>query len=119
MAEYSLLPAVNLVFDPLGPALICKTCRYALAVSGSQVTSHLWEKHQICPESRRDITVLIRSIQIPNPREIPLRPDDSLAHPHLKIYHGYRCRTCSYRTINLDKKLGRTPGAPTGGWSDR
>lgn len=41
MADYPLLTAVNLVFDPDGPALICKTCQYALAVSGSQVTSHL------------------------------------------------------------------------------
>ena len=42
MADYPLLTAVNLVLDPQGPALICKTCQYALALSKSQVTSHLW-----------------------------------------------------------------------------
>jgi hypothetical protein len=41
MADYSMLTAMNLVFDPNGPALICKACHYALAVSGSQATSHL------------------------------------------------------------------------------
>ena len=45
MASDSLLASVNLVFDPRGPALICKTCQYALAVSKSQVTTHLWKKH--------------------------------------------------------------------------
>ena len=103
MADYALLMAVNLVFDPQGPALICKTCRYALAVSRSQVTSHLWEKHQICQEFRRAINPLIRCLQIPNPNDIPLRPGQSLAHPHLEVYRGYACHTCKYRTINLDR----------------
>lgn len=102
MADYTLLTAVNLVFDPDGPALICRTCQYALAVPRSQVTSHLWNKHQICPGSRRDITLLIRSITIPNPTEIPLRVDQSLIHPALKVFRGYACVSCSYRTINLD-----------------
>lgn len=102
MADYPLLTAVNLVFDPDGPALICKTCQYALAVSGSQVTSHLWNKHQICAESRRDITPLIRSLRIPSPTTIRLRPNKSLAHPHLEIYRGYACLTCKYATINLE-----------------
>jgi hypothetical protein len=54
----------------------------------SHATSHLWEKHQICPESRRDITPFIRSLDIPNPIDIRCRPDDSLSHPHLEAYHG-------------------------------
>jgi hypothetical protein len=98
----SLLTDVNLVYDPQGPVLICKTCGYALAVSRSQVTSHLWEKHQISPESRRNITSLIRSLQIPDPTGIPLRPDQSLSHPYLKVCRGYACHTCDSRTINLD-----------------
>ena len=88
MTDYLSLTSVNLVYDPQGPALICKTCQYALAVSKSQATSHLWEKHQICPGSRRDITPLIRSLDIPNPIDIRCRPDDSLAHLHLEVYHG-------------------------------
>jgi hypothetical protein len=98
----SLLASVNLVFDPQGPALICKTCQYALAVSKSQVTTRLWRKHGICAEPRRDITLLIRSIVIPNPMEIAPRADQSLIHPHLKLFHGYECVTCQYRSINLD-----------------
>jgi hypothetical protein len=102
MADYSLLTAVDLVFDPDGPALICKVCQYTLAVSRSQVTSHLWNKHQICPESRQDITPLIRSLKIPNSTNIRLRPDKSLVHPHLEVYRGYACLTCKYRTISLE-----------------
>jgi hypothetical protein len=101
MADHSLLTAVNLVLDPRGPALICKTCQYALAVSKSQVTSHLWEKHKISLASRRDITSYIHSLNIPNPVNLPRRPDRSFVHPHLKVYGGYACLSCIYRTINL------------------
>lgn len=102
MAVYSSLTAVNLVYDPQGPALICKTCQYALAVSKSQATSHLWDKHRICPESQRDVTPLIRSLDITNPIDIRCRPDGSLAHPHLELYRGYACLSCKCRTINLE-----------------
>lgn len=102
MADYPLFTAINLVYDPQGPALICRTCQYASAVSKSQVTSHLWEKHQICSESWQDITPLIRSLRIPNPTGIRLPPDQSLVHPHLEVYRGYACLTCKYRTINLE-----------------
>jgi hypothetical protein len=102
MAVYSSLTAVNLVYDPQGPALICKTCQYAMAVSKSQATSHLWEKHRICPEFRRDITPLTRSLDIPNPIDIRCRPDGSLAHPHLELYRGYACLSCKCRNINLE-----------------
>jgi hypothetical protein len=94
MADYSLLTALNLVFDPDGPALICTTCQYALSVSGSQVTSHLWNKHKISLEPRRALTPLIRSLQIPNPADIPLWPDESPIYPHLELYRGYACVTC-------------------------
>ena len=73
MADYSWLNTVNLVFDD-GPPLIRKTCQYALAVSEFRVTLHLVNKHQICPESRRDVTQLMRSLKIPNPTRIPLCP---------------------------------------------
>jgi hypothetical protein len=103
MADYSLLTVVNLLLDPHSPALICKTCQYALAVSKSQVTSHLSEKHRISLDSRRHITPLIRSLNILNPTDLPPRHDHSLVHPHLKVYGGYACVSCIYRTINLDK----------------
>lgn len=100
MADHSLLTAVNLVLDPGGPALICKTCQYALAVSKSQVTSHSWEKHKISLASRRDITSYIHSLNIPNLVNLPRCPDRSLVHPHLKVYGSYACLSCIYRTIN-------------------
>ena len=101
MADHSSLTAVNIVYDPQGPALICKSCQYALAVSKSQATSNLWEKHRICPESRRDISPLISSLDIPNPIDIRCRPDGVLARPHLEVYCGYACLSCKHRTINL------------------
>jgi hypothetical protein len=119
MADNLLLTVVNLLLDPHGPALICKTCQYALAVSKSQVTSHLWEKHRISLESRRDITCLIRSLNIPNPTSLLARPDHCLIHPHLKAYGGYACVSCEYRTINLNKMTRHVsscclpPTAPT------
>ena len=102
MANDLFLASLNLFYDPKGPALVCTTCKCALAVSGFQITSHLWNKHQICIESRRAITPLIRSLQIPSPTDISPRPDQSLRHPHLTVYRGYACVTCNSRTINLD-----------------
>lgn len=102
MANDPLLASLNLLFDSEGPALVCTTCKYALAVSGSKVTSHLWNKHQIRVESRWSITPLIGSFKLSNPTEICLCPDQSPVHPHLKVYRGYTCLTCRCRTINLD-----------------
>jgi hypothetical protein len=63
----------------------------------------LWETHRISLESRRDITHLIQSLNIPSPATLPRLPDHSLVHPYLRVYSGYACVSCIYRTINLDK----------------
>src|SRR4051794_16268262 len=102
MAEHPLLASVNLTFDLEGQTLICRTCQYALATSRSQVTSHLWEKHHIPSNGRKGLTAYIRSLNLPDPANIAPRPDGSPIHPTLKLHRGYACRTCKYRTINLD-----------------
>jgi hypothetical protein len=66
------------------------------------VATHLLRKHGICAESRRDITLLIRSTEIPNPTKLAPRADQSLIHPYLKVFHGYACVSCQFRSINLD-----------------
>jgi hypothetical protein len=90
------------VLDIEGPALICKKCGYALASAGSQVTTHLSGKHQTAPELRNGLTKLIRPLELPDPVELPLSPDDSQPHPHLKVRNGHVCRRCDYRTTSLD-----------------
>ncbi|KAH7418812.1 hypothetical protein BKA64DRAFT_763499 [Cadophora sp. MPI-SDFR-AT-0126] len=96
------LTLVDLVLDIERPALICKKCGYALAPARSQVTTHLSGKHQTAPELRRGLTKLIRPLELPDPAELPLRPDDSQPHPHLKVHNGHVCRRCDYRTASLD-----------------
>ena len=42
----NVLEACGLVHEPTQNLIICQRCRYALAPSRSQVTSHLLRKHQ-------------------------------------------------------------------------
>jgi hypothetical protein len=96
------LACANLVFDSSGPVLICQKCQYALAVSGTQVTSHLWVKYQTPLHLRTGLTKCVRSLGIPDPATIPVRSDGAHAYLHLHVYRGHACRQCNYQTASLD-----------------
>jgi hypothetical protein len=97
-----LLARANLIVDHTGPALICQTCQYALAVSGTQVTSHLRAKHQTPLHLRSGLTKCIQTLGLPDPATIGLRNDGSPAHLWLQVCKGHACRQCDYRTTSLD-----------------
>jgi hypothetical protein len=96
------LAVVDLELDLREPALICKKCQYSLSTAGCQVTSHLREKHQTAPELRYGLTTYFRSLQLPDPAQLPLRSDGSRPHPHLRVHKGHVCNHCGYRTISLN-----------------
>ncbi|KAH8749809.1 hypothetical protein BGZ57DRAFT_1019545 [Hyaloscypha finlandica] len=96
------LAQAHLIFDPSGPVLICQKCQYALAPSGTQVTSHLRIKHQTPLHLRGGLTKYVQSLGLPDPATISLRGDGAPAHLHLQVYKGHACRQCDYRTTSLD-----------------
>lgn len=99
----NVLEACGLVHEPTQNLIICQRCRYALAPSRSQVTSHLLRKHQVPLPVRKGLTTLLRQqrTRFQEPACAPPRPDGSAADPHLQLLDGYACRRCAYRTVNL------------------
>lgn len=85
------------------PAIICRPCQYALQASGEAVAKHLWEKHQIPPEARKGLTPFVRSLRLPDPNQLPRRPDASPPHPDLAVQRGAACRQCSFRSTSMDR----------------
>ncbi|KAK1950832.1 hypothetical protein LY78DRAFT_708415 [Colletotrichum sublineola] len=101
-AERQLLDVLGLSLNAPEPALICRPCGYALKPFGERVSRHLAEKHNVPQSERRGLNGLIKSIGLPDPNEIPLRPDGLPPHPDLTIVIGHACRHCDYRTASTD-----------------
>ena len=74
------LTALGLYQNHPEPAIICCRCRYALQASGEAVVKHLWEKYQIPPDARKGLTPFVKSLRLPNPNQLPRRPDASPPH---------------------------------------
>ncbi|KAK4119434.1 hypothetical protein N657DRAFT_626687, partial [Parathielavia appendiculata] len=96
------LAAVGLVVNTPERALICRPCGYALQPNGDCVTRHLADKHAIPKHLRDGLFFFIRSLSLPDPNTLPLRPDWSPAHPDLASCTGVACRHCAYRTTSVD-----------------
>jgi len=88
----------------LTQARSCRSeCEYALCVTGSQVTSHLRDKHNVRRDLRDGLTRYLRQghlYSFRNPADVPLGRDGSLIHPKLQVDDGFACRECRYLTIN-------------------
>src|SRR6187402_299577 len=85
--------------------LICchSECGFALSVARSQVTSHLRDKHSVPADLRAGLTHLLKREHpdfFRNPADVARRGDGALIHPKLRVYDGFACRKCQYRTIN-------------------
>ena len=72
------LEALDLVLHRPELAIICRQCGYALQPSGETVSRHLAQKHQVSITARRGLTALIRSLNLPDPNELPVRRDGCL-----------------------------------------
>ncbi|KAJ9412499.1 hypothetical protein QL093DRAFT_2570572 [Fusarium oxysporum] len=89
---FDILDRLALRIDPDAKVLICcrSTCRYALSVKGSAVTTHLRVKHQS---------------YLGDPSATPLPKDGCSKHPDLRVYEGYACRKCPLRTTNFSSLI--------------
>ncbi|OBS15160.1 hypothetical protein FPOA_13953 [Fusarium poae] len=76
------------------PAILCIQCKFALKADGDRVSRHLGERHGISKLARRGPGLFIRALRLPDPKTLPVRPDGSSPHPHLRIQQGAACRHC-------------------------
>jgi hypothetical protein len=68
------LAALDLVINAPEPVLICRPCGYALQPSVDCVTRHLSDKHAVPKHLRDGLFFLVRSLCLPDPNTLPLRP---------------------------------------------
>ena len=66
------------------------------------MNNHLRNKHSLPSDDRRAATSLLRSriLTINNAASILPRKDGSEIHPHLRVYNGFVCSYCIFRTIS-------------------
>lgn len=79
--------------------LICRTCGFALW--GNKTLSHLREDHHL-DISGTDFAQVVERLPLycHNAKEVPHRPANLPAVPHLKILDGYRCTLCAYASVS-------------------
>ncbi|KAJ6436771.1 Alpha-galactosidase 2 [Purpureocillium lavendulum] len=71
---------------------------------GSRVTTHLRDKHDIPEDARKGLTSFLKALPGPplrEPDEAPPRTDGSEEHILLRVYDGFSCRSCAFRTISI------------------
>ncbi|KAH7208485.1 uncharacterized protein BKA55DRAFT_529764 [Fusarium redolens] len=95
------LDHIGLLLNSPEPAIICKQCGYAITADKDRVSRHLGEIHKVDKATRRGLNKLIRSLNLPDPKSLRLRPDGSAPHPHLKSLTGASsCRHCGLRSTS-------------------
>jgi hypothetical protein len=108
--DWESLDELNKQLKPLGLylnspelAILCRTCKYALKPSekSNTVTRHL-SKHNISLLQHKQLANFIRTLHLPDPKNLPLRQDDSPRHLFLATREGVTCTHCTYRTTSKD-----------------
>ncbi|KAL7940249.1 hypothetical protein V8C42DRAFT_338129, partial [Trichoderma barbatum] len=103
MSHLEALAALRLCVEPEASVLICghDECKRALSPNDSHATTHLWEKHKIPREARRNLTNILKTLNLQHPDQAPPRIDGSPEHPLLHIYEGFACSGCKFRSLSL------------------
>ncbi|KAK1973394.1 hypothetical protein LZ30DRAFT_610947 [Colletotrichum cereale] len=107
------LEALELHLNEPEPVLICRSCGYALKPFRERVSRHLAEEDEVPKPQRRGLSMLVELLQVGDPNDVALRPDDLLPHEALTVTRGHACRHCSYRTTSDDlvcRHLSKTHG---------
>ncbi|KAK3680383.1 hypothetical protein LTR37_021276 [Vermiconidia calcicola] len=69
------LTSLGLHLDRDERTMICITCEDSLKSSGEAVSKHLWEKHEVPTGARKGLNAFVRSLGLPDPNKLELRPD--------------------------------------------
>lgn len=75
--ELQKLEKLGLYYKKPELAILCIKCGFALKPNSDRISRHLGENHDTAKGSRRGLNPLIRSLNLPDPEGLPLRPDGS------------------------------------------
>jgi hypothetical protein len=92
------LKRLGLLYNQPEPAIICKECCFA--INPKRTPRHPGDKHDVSKSTRRGLKALICSLSLPDPENLPLRPDGSEPHPHLATQRGSACKHCGLRSTS-------------------
>ena len=81
--------------------IVCTKCGYAIKADGDRVTRHL-HRHDVPKHDRSGLADFIRSLQLPDPKDLPSRPDGSAPHPYLSLQTVFDCRHCEMRSASIE-----------------
>ncbi|KAH6974883.1 hypothetical protein EDB80DRAFT_595002, partial [Ilyonectria destructans] len=81
-------------------AILCRKCGFALKPGSDRVSRHLGENHNVAKSARRGLNSLIRSLDLPEPNTLTLRPDGSSPHLYLETQKGSACKHCGLRSTS-------------------
>ncbi|KAJ0134288.1 Actin cytoskeleton-regulatory complex protein PAN1 [Fusarium oxysporum f. sp. albedinis] len=84
-SQVQALRGLELHYDISYQAIICLPCGFALKTDDDCVGCHLKEKHGISKKRRGKLNTLVNSLHLPDPDELPKRPDRSAQHPFLAL----------------------------------
>ncbi|KNB17684.1 hypothetical protein FOXG_22007 [Fusarium oxysporum f. sp. lycopersici 4287] len=101
-SQVQALRGLELHYDISYQAIICITCGFALKTDDDRVGRHLKEKHGIPKKRRGKLNTLVNSLHLPDPDELPKRPDRSVQHPFLALQTGAECKHCVLRSTSHD-----------------
>jgi hypothetical protein len=102
MPSLEVLQSLHLTIDPTANFLICcqQECRYALSPNLTQVSNHLGDKRHILNEVPRQVTQVLNGHLLQDPAQAAPQDDEAPEIVNLRVYGGYVCRSCDFRTIN-------------------
>jgi hypothetical protein len=121
MPNPDVLTTLGLWIEPTEHILRCcrDDCRHAISVDGSRPITHLRDKHNVPLAKRRDLTALLKTMNLRNPDQASPLADGSAEVRPLRLYDGYACRLCNFRTISLQlmkrhfaEPVSANPGCP-------
>ncbi|KAH7111674.1 hypothetical protein B0J13DRAFT_461819, partial [Dactylonectria estremocensis] len=98
--QHRRLDELGLYLNLPEPAIICTACGFALKADSDRVSRHLGEKHGVSKSARWGLNSLIYSLNLPDPGELPPRPNRSSPHLHLALQEGLACKHCGLRSIS-------------------
>ncbi|KAJ2967937.1 hypothetical protein NQ176_g9424 [Zarea fungicola] len=104
MSVLTYLHELGLYIDPYASVIICShpECQYALCLKGSRVATHLQQRHNVPRQGLKGLKQVLKSIpNLCSSEKATLYPDGSPVHQQLRVYDGYVCVICGFRTVSL------------------